>query len=55
MSLPSRIQVARPATGDDFAFVPSSVDACCAAGKALTAQPGRIRRLCPYTWLTKVA
>ena len=55
MSLPFRIQAARPATGDDFAFVLSSVDHGCAAGNALTAQLDRIRCLYPYTWLTKVA
>ena len=53
MSLPSRIQAARPATGDDFVL--SSVDHGCAAGNALTAQLDRIRCLYPYTWLTKVA
>ena len=31
------------------------IEACCRAWNALTAEPDRIRSLCSYPWLTKVA
>lgn len=31
------------------------IDACCDAWNALTAEPGRIKTLCEYPWIPKVA
>lgn len=31
------------------------IEACCAAWNTLTAEPDRIRSLCAYPWITKVA
>ena len=31
------------------------IDACCTAWNALTAEPGRIKSLCAYPWIMKVA
>ena len=33
----------------------ASIEACCRAWNALTAEPGRIRSLCAYPWITKLA
>jgi transposase len=30
------------------------IDACCHAWNELTAEPGRLRSLCAYPWITKV-
>lgn len=31
------------------------INACCAAWLALLAEPGRLKSLCSYPWITKVA
>ena len=31
------------------------IEACCTAWNALAAEPGRIRTLCAYPWITKVS
>ena len=39
-------------------FLPDTaaiIEACCRAWNALTAEPGRIRSLCAYPWITKLA
>ena len=39
-------------------FLPDTeaiIEACCRAWNALTAEPGRIRSLCAYPWITKLS
>jgi hypothetical protein len=39
-------------------FLPDTeaiIEACCRAWNALTAEPDRVRSLCTYPWITKVA
>ena len=39
-------------------FLPDTaaiIEACCRAWNALAAEPGRIRSLCAYPWITKLA